>query len=43
MTISSFDAWVVRFELSSEEKIANILAPEPKIKKVEEKKVLLVH
>ena len=34
MTISLFEAQGVRFELSSEEEIANILAPGPKIKKV---------
>ena len=50
MTISSFDAQVVRLELSSEEDIANILAHGPQIKKckdtlisqtlkIEEKKV----
>ena len=33
MTISLFEARSVRFELSSEEKIANISTPEPKIKK----------
>ena len=53
MTISLFEARGVRFELSSEEEIANIAAPWPKIKKskntllsltlkVEEKKVSLV-
>ena len=53
MTISLFEAQGMRFELSSEEEIANILAPGPKIKKskdtllsqtlkVEEKKVSLV-
>ena len=30
----SLEAWGVRFELSSEEEIANILAPGPEIKKV---------
>ena len=34
MTISSFEALGVRFELSSEEEIANISAPGPQIKKV---------
>ena len=34
MTISLFEARSVRFELSSEEKIANISAPGPKIKKI---------
>ena len=34
MAISSFDAQVVRFELSSEEEIANILASGPQIKKI---------
>ena len=34
MTISLFEARRVRFELSSEEEIANISAPGPKIKKV---------
>ena len=34
MTISTFEALGVRFKLSSEEEIANILAPEPQIKKV---------
>ena len=34
MTISSFEALRVRFELSSEEEIANISAPGPKIKKI---------
>ena len=34
MTISLFEARGVRFELSSEEEIANISAPGPKIKKV---------
>ena len=34
MTISSFEAWGVRFELSSEEEIAYIAAPGPQIKKV---------
>ena len=33
MTISSLEAQGVRFELSSEEEIANISAPGPKIKK----------
>ena len=33
MTTSSFEARVVRFNLSSEEEIANISAPGPKIKK----------
>ena len=33
MTISSFDARVVRFELSLEEEIVNISAPGPQIKK----------
>ena len=53
MNISCFDARVVRFELSLEEEIVNILAPGPQIKKymdtlhsqtlkVEEKKVALV-
>ena len=53
MAISSFEALGVRFELSSEEEMANILAPGPGIKKsndnllsqtlkVEEKKVSLV-
>ena len=53
MAISSFEALGVRFELSSEEEIANISAPWPQIKKskntllsqtlkVEEKKVTLV-
>ena len=53
MTTSSFESWVVRFKLSSEEEIANISAPGPQIKKskdtllsetfkVEEKKVFLV-
>ena len=36
MTISLFEAQGVRFELSSEEEIANILAPGPKIKKSKE-------
>ena len=34
MTISLFEARGVRFELWSEEEIANILAPGPQIKKV---------
>ena len=34
MTISSFDAQAVRFKLSSEEEIANILAAGQQIKKV---------
>ena len=34
MTISSFEALGVRFELSSEEEIANISAPGPQIIKV---------
>ena len=34
MTISSFEAQGVRFELLSEKEIANILAPEPQIRKV---------
>ena len=34
MTISLFEARRVRFELSSEEEIANILAPGPKMKKI---------
>ena len=34
MTISLFEARSVRFELSSEEKIANISAPRPKNKKI---------
>ena len=34
MTIPSLEAWGVRFESLSAEKIANILAPGPKIKKV---------
>ena len=34
MTISFFQARNVRFELSSEEEIANISAPGPKIKKI---------
>ena len=34
MSISLFEAWGVRFQLSSEEEIANISAPGPKIKKV---------
>ena len=34
MIISLFEAWGVRFELSSEEEIANISDPGPKIKKV---------
>ena len=34
MTISLFEARGVRFELSSEEEIANISAPGPEIKKV---------
>ena len=34
MTISSFEALGVRFELSSVEEIANISAPGPQIKKV---------
>ena len=34
MSISLFEAWGVRFELSSEEEIANISAPGPKIKKI---------
>ena len=52
MTISSFEALGVRFELSSVEEIANISAPGPPKKskdtllsqtsKVEEKKVTLV-
>ena len=52
MSISLFEAWGVRFELSSEEEIVNISAPGPKIKKkdtllsqtlkVKEKKVSLV-
>ena len=33
MSISLFEAWGVRFELSSEEEIANISAPGPKKKK----------
>ena len=33
MTISSFDAPVVRLKLSSEEEIVNISAPGPQIKK----------
>ena len=35
MAISLFEARSVRFELSSEEKIANISAPGPKIKNSE--------
>ena len=53
MTISSLEARGVRFELSPDEEILNILAPGPKIKKskdtllsqtlnVEEKNVSLV-
>ena len=34
MTISSFEAMGVRFELSSVEEIANISAPGPQTKKV---------
>ena len=34
MTISSFEALDVRFELSQEEEIANISAPEQQITKV---------
>ena len=34
MTISSFDARVVRFKLLSEEEIANIMALGPQIMKV---------
>ena len=34
MTLSLFEAMGVRFELSSEEEIANISAPGPKIKKI---------
>ena len=34
MAISSFEVLGLRFELSSEEEIANILAPGPQIKKV---------
>ena len=34
MMTSSFEARVVRFKLSSEEEIDNILAPGPQIKKV---------
>ena len=34
MTISSFEALSVRFELLLEEEIANISAPGPQIKKV---------
>ena len=34
MTISSFEALRIRFELLSEEEIANISAPGPKIKKI---------
>ena len=34
MTISLFEAQGMRFELSSEEEIANILAPGPQIKKL---------
>ena len=34
MTISLFEARRVRFKLSSEEEIANILAPGPKMKKI---------
>ena len=34
MTISLFEAMSVRFKLSSEEEIANISAPGPKIKKI---------
>ena len=34
MTTSSFEARLVRFKLLSEEEIANILAPQPQIKKV---------
>ena len=34
MTISLFEAQCMRFELSSEEEIANISAPGPKIKKI---------
>ena len=33
MSISLYEAWGVRFELSSEEEMANILAPGPEIKK----------
>ena len=36
MTISLFEARGMRFELLSEEEIANILAPGPKIKKSKE-------
>ena len=36
MTISSFEDLSVRFDLSSVEEIANILAPGPKIKKSKE-------
>ena len=53
MSISLFEAWGVRFKLSSKEEIANISAPGPKIKKskdtllsqtlkVEQNKVFLV-
>ena len=34
MTISLFEARRVRFELSSEEEVANISVPGPKIKKI---------
>ena len=34
MAISSFEVLGLRFELSSEEEIANISAPGPQIKKV---------
>ena len=34
MSISLFEAWGVRFELSSEEEIANISVPGPKLKKI---------
>ena len=34
MAISSFEALGVRFELSSEEEIADISAPEQKMKKI---------
>ena len=34
MSISLFEAWGVRFELSSEEEIVNISAPGPQIKNV---------
>ena len=34
MTISSLEAWGVRFELSSEEEVANFSSPGPQIKNV---------